>query len=69
MSDNKVSVAPVSGKRDFDAFVALQYRLNATDPNFVPQLRGEVVELLTPGKNIEATRATLDFAQCKCYQE
>ncbi|HTK72347.1 MAG TPA: N-acetyltransferase [Croceibacterium sp.] len=51
MSDYKVSVAPVSGKREFNAFVDLQYRLNATDPNFVPQLRGEVVELLTPGKN------------------
>jgi len=51
MSDNKVSVAPVSGKRDFDAFVDLAYRLNRDDPNWVPPLRAEVVELLTPGKN------------------
>jgi hypothetical protein len=51
MSDNKVSVAPVSGKRDFNTFVDLQYRMNEADPNFVPQLRSEVVELLTPGKN------------------
>jgi hypothetical protein len=51
MSDNQVSVAPVSGKRDFNAFVDLHYRLNRNDPNFVPQLRSELVELLTPGKN------------------
>jgi len=51
MSDNNVSVAPVSGKRDFNAFVDLKYRLNEDDPNFVPQLRMEEVELLTPGKN------------------
>lgn len=51
MSDNQVRVAPVSGKRDFNAFVDVHYRLNADDPNFVPQLRSELVELLTPGKN------------------
>jgi len=51
MSDSKVSVAPASGKRDFNAFVDLKYRLNGDDPNFVPQLRSEEVELLTPGKN------------------
>ena len=51
MSDSKVSVAPVSGKRDFNAFVDVHYRLNKDDPNFVPQLRSELVELLTPGKN------------------
>jgi len=47
----EVVIAPVSGKRDFDAFVDLAYRLNAGDPNWVPPLRAEVVELLTPGKN------------------
>ena len=51
MSDSKVSVASVSGKRDFNAFVDVHYRLNKDDPNFVPQLRSELVELLTPGKN------------------
>ena len=51
MSDSKVSVASVSGKRDFKAFVDVHYRLNKDDPNFVPQLRSELVELLTPGKN------------------
>jgi GNAT superfamily N-acetyltransferase len=46
-----VSVSPVAGKRDFDAFVDFAYAINASDPNWVPPLRGEVVELLTPGKN------------------
>jgi hypothetical protein len=49
MSD--ISVEPVAGKRDFDAFVDLAYRINKNDPNWVPPLRAEVVELLTPGKN------------------
>ena len=51
MADDNVSIAPVSGKRDFNAFVDVHYRLNEGDPNFVPQLRSELVELLTPGKN------------------
>ena len=46
-----VSVEPVSGKRDFDAFVDCAYAINAGDPNWVPPLRAEVIELLTPGKN------------------
>ncbi|MEO6388373.1 MAG: N-acetyltransferase [Croceibacterium sp.] len=49
MSD--ISVEPVAGKRDFNAFIDLAYRLNKGDPNWVPPLRTEVVELLTPGKN------------------
>ncbi len=33
------------------AFIDLGYRLNRSDPNWVPPLRSEVVEMLTPGKN------------------
>lgn len=51
MSETQVSITPVSGKRDFKAFVDLKYRLYESDPNFVPQLRSEEEELLTPGKN------------------
>jgi hypothetical protein len=47
----ELAITPVKGKRDFNAFVDLAYRLNANDPNWVPPLRAEVVELLTPGKN------------------
>jgi hypothetical protein len=49
MSD--ISVEPVAGKRDFAAFVDFAYAINANDPNWVPPLRAEVVELLTAGKN------------------
>ena len=49
MSD--ISVEPVAGKREFDAFVDFAYAINASDPNWVPPLRAEVVELLSPGKN------------------
>ena len=51
MSDQEIGVAPVSGKSDLDAFIELAYRINADDPNWVPPLRSEVRELLTPGKN------------------
>ena len=51
MAEPELVVAPVAGKKDFNAFIDLAYRLNQDDPNWVPPLRGEVVELLTPGKN------------------
>ena len=47
----EIVILPVSGKPDFNAFIDLAYRLNASDPNWVPPLRGDVKELLTPGKN------------------
>lgn len=47
----KIEVTPVTGKADLDAFIDLAYRLNGSDPNWVPPLRADMVELLTPGKN------------------
>jgi len=47
----EIKIAPVSGKADLKAFIDCAYRLNADDPNWVPPLRAEVKELLTPGKN------------------
>ena len=47
----KLVIAAVADNADRDAFVDCAYRLNADDPNWVPPLRGEVVELLTSGKN------------------
>ena len=51
MAEQEIVVAPVSSKGDLDAFIDLAYRLNAGDPNWVPPLKAEVRELLTPGKN------------------
>jgi hypothetical protein len=46
-----LAVRPVAGKADRNAFVDLPYRLYAGDRNWVPPLRMEAVELITPGKN------------------
>lgn len=47
----QIEIAPVAGKKDLGAFIDLAYRLNEADQNWVPPLRSEVKELLTPGKN------------------
>src|SRR5687767_9003850 len=46
-----VTIRPVTGKADRKRFVELTYKLNAGDPNWVPPLRMEALELVTPGKN------------------
>ncbi|MES2498299.1 MAG: N-acetyltransferase [Pseudomonadota bacterium] len=44
-------IRPVAGRADRKRFVDLAYTLNANDPNWVPPLRMEALELITPGKN------------------
>ena len=51
MAAAPIIVAPVAGKADLAAFIDLPFRLYANDPHWVPPLKGEVRELLTPGKN------------------
>ena len=51
MRDSEIEIRPVANKRDRDAFIDISYRLNQSDPNWVPPLRSEMVELVTPGKN------------------
>lgn len=51
MVSDKIDILPVSGKGDLNAFIEVAYALNADDPNWVPPLRADMVELLTPGKN------------------
>ncbi|MBA3895907.1 MAG: N-acetyltransferase [Sphingomonadaceae bacterium] len=46
-----VRVRPVASKVDRKAFVDLPFRLYADDPNWVPPLKGEVLALITRGKN------------------
>ncbi len=50
-SADGVQVRPVSSKAEKKAFVDLVYRLNAGDPNWVPELKMEERGLITPGKN------------------
>ncbi|MCC6926171.1 GNAT family N-acetyltransferase [Novosphingobium sp.] len=51
MANAEITVTPVTDKAGLNAFIDLGYRLNRSDPNWVPPLRSEVVEMLTPGKN------------------
>ena len=51
MAQDNLVITPVSGKSDLDAFIDLPWRIYANDPNWVPPLKAEVKELLTPGKN------------------
>ena len=51
MSTGPVTIRPVTTKADKKHFVDLAYQLNAKDPNWIPPLRMEAMELITPGKN------------------
>lgn len=44
-------IRPVQTARDRARFVDLPYRLYRDDPNWVPPLRREALDLITPGKN------------------
>jgi len=47
----KSTIRAVGGKADRKHFVDLAFRLNAADRNWIPPLRAEALELITPGKN------------------
>ncbi len=51
MSGGEIRIMPVSGSKALQDFIDLPYRLYADNPNWVPPLKNEVHELLTPGKN------------------
>lgn len=65
MAQSEIVITEVSDKAGRAAFVDVQYRLNAADPNFVPQLRSEEIERYTPGGNpyFEHARCQLFLAQ------
>jgi hypothetical protein len=46
-----ITIIPVQTKADKREFVDLAFRLNRGDPAWVPPLKGEAWDLLTPGKN------------------
>ena len=51
MPMRKIEIVTVASKRERREFVNLAYRLNRRDPNWVPPLRVEALDLITPGKN------------------
>ena len=60
-SSAEIAITPVVNKADLKAFVDLAYRLNQSDPNWVPPLRGEAMELVTASKNPFFDHATVQF--------
>jgi hypothetical protein len=46
-----IHVRPITTAADTRAFIDLAYRLNRDDPNWVPPLRQEVAETISPKKN------------------
>ncbi len=54
-------VTPVAGKGDLKAFIDLPYRLYANDPHWVPPLKAEVREQITPGGNPFFEHATVQL--------
>ena len=65
MAQGAVVISPVSSAAERAEFVDYGYRINANDPNFVPQLRAEELEKFTPGKNpfFEHARVQLFLAR------
>lgn len=51
MTEAPITITAVSGKKGRAAFVDLGRKFSAQVPNFVPQLRGEQLELVNPHKN------------------
>ena len=51
VKSSKIQIVPVKTKAQRREFVELAYRLNAGDHAWVPPLKGEVMSLITPGKN------------------
>jgi len=56
-----LSVTPVAGKGDLKAFIDLPYRLYANDPHWVPPLKAELREQMTPGENPFFEHATVQL--------
>ncbi len=48
---SNLTIEPVSGKAGRKAFVDIGYALNRDDPNWVPPLRAEAMEVVDPAKN------------------
>lgn len=51
MASSDLVISPVSNKADRKAFVELPWAIYANDPAWVPPLKGEAHDLITPGKN------------------
>jgi len=62
VAQSEIVITEVNDKAGREAFVDLNYRLNAHDPNFVPQLRSEEIGRYTPGEN-----PYFEHARCQLF--
>ena len=62
MATGEIAITPVTTEADREAFVDYVYRVNAGDPNFVPELRGNELGKYTPGKN-----PFFEHARCQLF--
>lgn len=56
-----IVITPVSTKAQIKQFVDIAYKLNADDPNWIPPLKSEVMNIITPGKNPFFEHADVQF--------
>jgi hypothetical protein len=65
VTDNDTTIRQVRSAADRRTFVDLAFRLNASDPHWIPPLKDEVHGLITPGKNpwFEHAEAALFLAE------
>jgi hypothetical protein len=62
VSGPDIVISPASTKADIEAFVDFGFRINADDPNYVPNLRSEEIGKFTPGKN-----PFFEHARCQLF--
>jgi hypothetical protein len=62
VAQSEIVITEVNDKAGREDFVDILYRLNAADPNFVPQLRSEEIERYTPGGN-----PYFEHARCQLF--
>jgi hypothetical protein len=65
VTNDELTIRQVKSAADRKTFVDLAYRLNASDPHWIPPLKDEVHGLITPGKNpwFEHAEAALFLAE------
>jgi hypothetical protein len=58
----QIDITPVSTKREREEFVSFGFAINASDPNYVPNLYSEELGKFTPGKN-----PFFEHARCQLF--
>jgi hypothetical protein len=62
VTQTEIVISPANTKSDREAFVDFGFRINASDPNYVPNLHSEELGKFTPGKN-----PFFEHARCQLF--